>query len=332
MTTGEESQNKNLAYYRNCFSQINVGKNKQGGDALNQPIMLLSVIELITQGLLKENNITISDELINTFKKYWSVLTSDSFKGVNFAIPFFHLKNREPKFWYVKFSEQYEGGRAQTINTLKRDVDSAKLDEELFNLLQDTNARQELIDILISSWFSSNKKQIEDVLTINESLQDSTWDKLDSSESVNTDGLPKMYLKKSLFREVFFRKSVVHLYDYRCAFCRLKVTRSLSQSIVDGAHIKPFSEFYDNRVDNGLSLCKNHHWAFDRGWFAVDDRYQIIVASDLQEDSPHPRLMKEFHGELILLPNSEQYYPRKDALQWHRKNVFTLKSKRRARK
>lgn len=332
MSTGEESENKNLAYYRNCFSQINVGKNKQGGDALNQPIMLLSVIELITQGLLKENNITISDELINTFKKYWSVLTSDSFKGVNFAIPFFHLKNREPKFWYVKFSEQYEGGRAQTINTLKRDVDSAKLDDELFNLLQDTNARQELIDILISTWFSSNKKQIEEVLTINEYLQDSTWDELDSSESVNPDGQPKMYFKKSLFREAFFRKSVVHLYDYRCAFCRFKVTRSLSQSIVDGAHIKPFSEFYDNRVDNGLSLCKNHHWAFDRGWFAVDDRYQIIVASDLQEDSPHHRLMKEFHGELILLPNSEQYYPRKDALQWHRKNVFTLKSKGRSRK
>ena len=332
MTTGEESENKNLAYYRNCFSQINVGKNKQGGDALNQPIMLLSVIELITQGLLKENNITISDELINTFKKYWSVLTSDSFKGVNFAIPFFHLKNREPKFWYVKFSGQYEGGRAQTINTLKRDVDIAKLDDELFNLLQDTNARQELIDILISTWFSSNKKQIEDVLTINEYLQDSSWDELDSSESVNPDGQPKMYLKKSLFREAFFRKSVVHLYDYRCAFCRLKVTRSLSQSIVDGAHIKPFSEFYDNRVNNGLSLCKNHHWAFDRGWFAVDDRYQIIVASDLQEDSPHPRLMKEFHGELILLPSSEEYYPRKDALQWHRQNVFTLKSKRRSRK
>jgi putative restriction endonuclease len=332
MTTGEESANKNLAYYRNCFSQINVGKNKQGGDALNQPIMLLSVIELITQGLLKENNITISDELINTFKKYWSVLTSDGFKEINFTIPFFHLKNKTPKFWHVKFSEQYTGGRPQSIKSLRRDVEKAKIDDELFNLLQDYNAKKELIDILISAWFSSSQKQIEDVLTINQSLQDSTWNQLESIESSDTDAQPKVYLRKSLFREAIFRKSVVHLYDYRCAFCRLKVRRSLSQSIVDGAHIKPFSEFYDNRPDNGLSLCKNHHWAFDRGWFAVDDRYQIIVASDLQEDSPHPRLMKEFHGELILLPSSEQYYPRKDALQWHRKNVFTLKSKGRTRK
>jgi putative restriction endonuclease len=327
MTTGEESENKNLAYYRNCFSQIKVGKNKQGGNALNQPILLLSVIDLITQGLLNENNITVSDQLINTFKRYWSVLSSDRFEEIDFAIPFFHLKNKKPQFWHVKFSEQYTGGRPQTINSLRRDVERAKIDDELFDLLRDYNAKKELIDILISAWFSSSQKQIEDVLTINQSLQDSTWNELESIESSDTDAQPKVYLRKSLFREAIFRKSVVHLYDYRCAFCRLKVTRSLSQSIVDGAHIKPFSEFYDNRPDNGLSLCKNHHWAFDRGWFAVDDRYQIIVASDLQEDSPYPRLMREFHGEQILLPSSDQYYPRIDALQWHRKNVFTSKSK-----
>ncbi len=243
MTAEEESENKNLAYYHNCFSQIKVGKNKQGSNALNQPILLLSVIDLITQGLLNENNITVSDKLINTFKRYWSVLSSDRFEEIDFAIPFFHLKNKKPKFWHGEFSEQYTGGRPQTINSLR----------------------------------------------INQSLQDSTWNELERIESSDTDAQPKVYLRKSLFREAIFRKSVVHLYDYRCAFCRLKVTRSLSQSIVDGAHIKPFSEFYDNRPDNGISLCKNHHWAFDRGWFAVDDRYQIIVASDLQEDSPHPR-------------------------------------------
>ena len=331
MTTGEESENKNLAYYRHCFSQIKVGKNKQGGDALNQPILLLSVIDLITQGLLNENNITVSDRLINTFKRYWSVLNSNRFEEIDFAIPFFHLKNKTPKFWHVKFSEQYTGGRPYNIDSLRRDVERAKIDDELFDLLRDYNAKKELIDILIYTWFSSSQKQIEDVLTINQSLQDSTWNELERIESSDTDAQPKVYLRKSLFREAIFRKSVVHLYDYRCAFCRLKVTRSLSQSIVDGAHIKPFSEFYDNRPDNGLSLCKNHHWAFDRGWFAVDDRYQIIVASDLQEDSPYPRLMREFHGEQILLPSLEQYYPRKDALQWHRKNVFTLQSKGRYR-
>lgn len=330
MTTGEESENKNLAYYRNCFSQIKVGnvdKYTKRVQALYQPILLMSVTDLIAQGLIKENKITISDELTNTFNKYLFVLSPNSSEEVSFAIAFFHLNNKKSPFWYVKFNEGYEGKRAQSITTLKRNVDSAKLDEELFNLLQDSNARKELIDELLSVWFSSTNKQIEDILKINQSFQDSTLDELDTIESGNTDRQPNVYFKKSVVREAIFRKSVVHLYDYRCAFCRLKVTRSLSQSIVDGAHIKPFSEFYDNRPDNGLSLCKNHHWAFDRGWFAIDDRYQILVDSDLQEDSPYPRLMREFHGEQILLPSSQQYYPRVDALQWHRKNVFTLQSK-----
>ena len=334
MTIGEESKNKNLAYYRNCFSQIEVGhvdKYTKKVQALYQPILLMSVTDLIAQGLIEENKITISDdtssdELINTFKKYLSVLSPNSSWKVSFPLAFYHLNknNRKPPFWYVKFNEGYEGKRAQSITTLKRNVDSAKLDEELFNLLQDSNARKELIDVLLSVWFLSTNKQIEDILKINQSFQDLTLDELDIIEAGNTDRQPKVYFKKSVVREAVFRKSIVQLYDYRCAFCRLKVTRSLSQSIVDGAHIKPFSEFYDNRPDNGLSLCKNHHWAFDRGWFAIDDRYQIIVDSDLQEDSPHARLMKEFHGELILLPSSEKDYPRKDALQWHRKNVFTL--------
>lgn len=327
MSTGQNSEYKNLAYYRNCFANLNVNTSQKRGNALNQPTLLLSVTDLIAQGLIEKNHITISDELINTFNKNWSALTSNPLKDDSFALPFYHLKNKKPKFWYLKFSEQYEGGRPQTINTLKQAIDSARIDDELFSLLQDSNARKELIDVLISVWFSCNQKQIGDILKVNQSLQDYTLDELDSIESDNPDIKPKVYFKKSVVREAVFRKSVVHLYDYRCAFCRLKVTRSLSQSIVDGAHIKPFSEFYDNRPDNGLSLCKNHHWAFDRGWFAVDDRYQILVASDLQEDSPYPRLMREFHGEQILLPSSEEYYPRVDALQWHRKNVFILKPK-----
>jgi putative restriction endonuclease len=330
MTRGEEYENKNLAYYRQRFENLNVGNKKNSQDrSPNQPILLLSVIDLITQGLLKDNHITISEELINTFKKNWSALTSDSWKPENFALPFFHLNKNKTKFWHVTFSEQYAGRRAQTINTLIIDVDSVKLDDELFDLLQDTGAAKELIDVLISTWFSSNQKPIEDILTINQSLQDSPLNELDSIESGNTDRQPKVYLRKSLVREALFRKKIVHLYDYRCAFCRLKVKRSLSQTIVDGAHIKPFSQFYDdNGIDNGLSLCKNHHWAFDRGWFAIDDRYQIIVASDLEEESPRDsRSMKDFHGEMILLPSLNKHYPRIDAIQWHRKNVFTLKSK-----
>lgn len=336
MAEGQTAENKNLAYYCYCFSEIKVYRNeKKGGDALNQPVLLLSLIDLITQGLVKENYIYISDDLINTFKKYWSILTSNSFKGSDFALPFFHLKNAKGKFWHLKFSDGYEGGRPQTIPTLKRDVDYATLDPELFELLQYAEARTELIDSLIATWFSCSQKEIEEILQINQSLEDSSLAELEEQGEVSEVEKKKLrvYLKKSLVREAFFRKAVIHLYDYRCAFCRMKVTRSLNQSIVDGAHIKPFSKFFDSQVDNGISLCKNHHWAFDQGWFGIDDHYKIIVASDLEEESPNSKkLMKDFQGEFILLPNSELNLPRLEALQWHRKNVFQQNLNRRLQK
>lgn len=114
----------------------------------------------------------------------------------------------------------------------------------------------------------------------------------------------------------------MHLYNYECAFCRLKVTKALAQNIVDGAHIKPFAKFYDNNVGNGISFCKNHHWAFDKGLFSVDDNFRIIVSDNFQEKSPNAKAMKDFHGEGLLLPISEKYHPRLEAIQWHRNNVF----------
>jgi len=65
-----------------------------------------------------------------------------------------------------------------------------------------------------------------------------------------------LLLQDSVFRSVLINTLI----------CGLKIINFLTQNIVDGSHIKPFSEFRDDRIDNGLSLCKNHHWAFDRIW------------------------------------------------------------------
>ncbi len=126
----------------------------------------------------------------------------------------------------------------------------------------------------------------------------------------------------SIVRDAAFRKIVVSVYEYRCALCGLQILNSLGQNIVDGAHIKPFSQFYDDRINNGLSLCKNHHWAFDRFWFTLNDDYTIVVADDLREDSPHATPVRMFQNQSIILPPHEQYYPRQDALEWHRQAFF----------
>ncbi|MEH2192596.1 MAG: HNH endonuclease [Nostoc sp.] len=318
----QPANQRSLVYYCECFSNIKVYKSQKNGDALNKPILLLSIIDLITQDLITDNRIIISDELIDTFKKYWEVLASSTFKGSDFALPFFHLKNDNGKFWHLKYSSGYDGGRPQTIPKLKEDVDCAYLDDQLFNLIQDEISRQILIDALVSAWLPSEDNTIENFLTINENFQDVSLKIEKTIESSNLEPNPRYRLKKEVIRNAFFRKAIVNIYDYKCAFCGIKVTKSVSQNIVDGAHIKPFSQFYDSKINNGIALCKNHHWAFDRGWFAVDEQYKIIVSNDLEEASPHAKPMKDFHGETILLPNTEQHFPELEALQWHRQNIF----------
>jgi putative restriction endonuclease len=307
---------RDLAYYCNCFARLNVSKTKERGTANHKPILILSVLELITQQSIVKNQIYVSSELIDIFKKYWSILVNNSIYTDALHYPFVHLQS--DNFWKVKFKDIYKGERIKTTNKLKEKVEYAYLDDELFDLLQDSFTRQILVDSLVATWFADSKLSLD-----GRSLDiDMEFDRVDRAELPNLDSDLKITLRKSIVRNSFFRKLVVREYDYRCAFCKLRITRDPNQNIVDGAHIKPFSEFLDSKIDNGLSLCKNHHWAFDLGWFSVDDNYQILVAKGLDDNSPYTRAMKDFDREPIALPSNERYFPRLESLRWHRENKF----------
>ena len=315
MSEIEGHQRKELAYYCKCFANLNVSSNKKRGEAQYKPILILSVLELITQGDIVSNYILVSDELIETFKKYWSILSANSSYQGGLHYPFFHLQS--DGFWHLKFKGTFNGLQAKTTNKLKAAVEYAYLDDRLFSLLQDPFTRQILVDSLVANWFADSQTVLSDLFDINQDFE-----RIEEPELENFDSDIRFTWRKSVVRNSFFRKAVVHAYDYRCAFCKIRITRNPNQNIVDGAHIKPFADFLDSKIDNGLSLCKNHHWAFDLGWFSIDSNYKILVSQDLEDDSPHTKLMKDFHNESISLPSKEQYFPRLEALAWHRQYKF----------
>ncbi|MGK7923151.1 MAG: HNH endonuclease [Trichodesmium sp.] len=319
----ELNRGKNLAYYCQRFSELKASQ-KLGSKAEYKPILILSVIDLITQGLINNNQINVSKELISTFNKNWDILSSGIYKGKNRLYLPFHFLESEG-FWHIEYKNNSLKRVPSSIKKLKEEVEYASLDPELFELLQDQNSRKELIDILIATWFSNNQKDIKELIAINEKFQQDDDREESSINLLNPQQRqPKSYIRKSLLRDAFFRKAVVHSYDYKCAFCRMKVTMSIQQNIVDGAHIKPFAKFYDNRINNGISLCKNHHWAFDKGLFTISDDYdyRIILSNNFQEESPNSKPMKEFNDNQLWLPSENKYFPRIEALQWHRQNVF----------
>lgn len=313
----QDNNTKNLIDYCESFANLNVRTKYQ-------PILLLTIIDLISQNIIEENKILISDELLDTFEKYWKILNPQSTKKPGLQYPFIALENQNILHLEFKCNIARELTTInKSINKLKQAVEYVSLDDELFLLIQDSNTRQQLIDTLIAAWFSTSKQELEAILTLNDTFEEASNQEL---EELLDDFQPKkkFYLRKSLVRDSVFRQSVINTYNYRCSLCSLKVTKSFTQNIVDGAHIKPFAKFYDNRINNGLSLCKNHHWAFDQGIFSIDDNYKIIVTNDFSEESPNMKPIRDFQGEMILLPNSEKNYPNLESIQWHRHNIFRV--------
>lgn len=319
---------KDLRYYIKKFSNLRVDRAR--GVAPHKPILLLAIIELIAQSSIRKNQIYPTPELISTFHKYWTHLGSSSHHS-SIHLPFFHLKSEG--FWHLLPNPGFEaavskGTQPKSVAALRDAVKYASFDQELFQLLQESDARPVLISALTQKWFSEKTENINQLLNINafeeevkalEAVQLKLFEKKDAVyrvDEINDE-------EKAIVRNAAFRKNIVKIYEHRCAICRLKIIDHNGQNIVDGAHIKPFAEFYDDRFDNGLSLCKNHHWAFDHGWFGITDDYKILVPHErLHEEVPaDTKAMRDFHGEKILLPAQEMYNPRISSLQWHRENL-----------
>jgi putative restriction endonuclease len=112
-----------------------------------------------------------------------------------------------------------------------------------------------------------------------------------------------------------FREKVLDAYRSQCAFCRLK-----HRELLDAAHIIP-DNLPDGKstIDNGLSLCKLHHSAYDSFIIGVTPDFIIQVREDVLEEEDGPVLqhgLKGLHGSKLILPSSKSKYPSRDALDW----------------
>ncbi|GGA58907.1 hypothetical protein [Okeania sp. KiyG1] len=151
----ELHREKNLAYYCQRFTELKTSK-RLGPNAEYKPILILSVIDLIAQGFIENNQIAASEQLIDTFNKHWDILSSGTYQGKdNLHLPFFYLQSEG--FWHIE-SKNNSLKQPSSVKKLKEVVEYASLDPELFELLQDKNYRKELIDVLIATWFSANQK------------------------------------------------------------------------------------------------------------------------------------------------------------------------------
>jgi len=136
--------------------------------------------------------------------------------------------------------------------------------------------------------------------------------------AVAEDSEPRRAYVTASFRrrlhQVAFRARVIRAYAERCALCRLR-----HQELLDAAHITPDSELDGEPVvSNGIALCKLHHAAFDRFFFAIRPDYVIEVRQSILTETDGPMLvvgLQEIQGQLIHLPRLAAHAPDKLRLE-----------------
>jgi len=311
-----------LDQIKTIFKDLHVDKNKNRytcGLAPHKPILLLSILLLTENDRIDLENIKIDLYLRETWSELWSCLEYPHPGPI--YLPFYHMKS--DGFWHIEYNEQANQGQPKSVKQINKRIKRVYLDPSVISFFKDEQIRKELINTLLNAgYFSTNEiasltqkiKEIDDSFVYQEKLQKLVDNEFRERPDITYPGLTPS-------RDPAFRRLVLDAYHESCAICHMKLDNSLGISIIDAAHILPFSQFHNDDVRNGLSLCKLHHWLFDHGLLTVDTKFTIHVSQKIDYEYPK-KLVSFFHDQQILLPTEEKNLPSPVALRWHKNNVF----------
>lgn len=122
-----------------------------------------------------------------------------------------------------------------------------------------------------------------------------------SQESPLEERLRRYIIRETRQRlhQPVFRATVIRAYDRRCAVCAFHRIE-----LLDAAHIVPDSEEGGiASVQNGLSLCKIHHAAYDSNILGITPKLIVEIRGDILRDEDGPMLrygLQERHGHRLM--------------------------------
>jgi len=123
---------------------------------------------------------------------------------------------------------------------------------------------------------------------------------------------------KSRRGQGFFRKMILHQYEYRCCVTGLDLP-----DLCIASHIIRWTDCKETRLDprNGLCLSATYDKAFDKHLITFDEDYRLVVSRDIREHyrNDHAReLFEKREGQVIHLPPQANRWPLKEYLEVHR--------------
>ena len=318
-----------LSRYLHKFAHLRTDRSRgwttvTQGQAPHKPILLLSVLDLFAQGHVTANLIEITPELGELFAAYWTKVLPE--RRGSLALPFFHL--RTSGFWHLLPQPGQEAALQATrqvdrLNLLGKLILGARLDGELFQLLQTAETRSILRTALIQAYFAPQVHS--ELLALGEiNLQSFMYSQhlLEQARQQVKETPGEQDTYQPAVRDQGFRKAVVRIYEHRCAFCGVRMLTSDGRTAVDAAHIIPWSISHDDDPHNGMALCGLCHWAFDQGLLGVSARYLVLLSGELRITQNVPGHLLTLESRSIIGPAEQALWPHLEAIGWHRQNVF----------
>lgn len=110
-----------------------------------------------------------------------------------------------------------------------------------------------------------------------------------------------------------FRGRILMAYRQQCTVCTLRHGKLLDAAHIIGDH-KPHGS---PLVQNGLSLCKLHHAAYDANLLGISPDYAVHINRGLMEEVDGPMLrhgLQDMDGRALALPRRTVDHPSKDRL------------------
>ena len=285
----------------------------------HKPTLLLAVLSLADSGQLTENRIVYGPELLTLFKQLFDVVRKPTDQCTPWN-PFFFL--RRERFWHLHpvpgKGAVLEAMRApHSASGLLSVVAHASLDDDLFALIAQPACREALRLALVDRYFSAQRRELlklsgeeRDIGKVRESWARAGYQVGRGDVSGATEYV----------RSAAFARTVRQAYDYRCAACGIRFIYE-NVTIIDAAHLIPFEERPDNSPQNGMALCKNHHWLMDCRLIAPGparrDRYDDLrwhVREGLDERIEGQREVLALQNRRVIKPADERLWPKREAI------------------
>jgi hypothetical protein len=121
-----------------------------------------------------------------------------------------------------------------------------------------------------------------------------------------------------LFNSVSFRDFVMLAYNYKCAITQQSIIwKNLNN--LEAAHIQPKAQSGTFLPCNGIALCRDMHWAFDKGFITINKDFCVEVHPEVKNT-----LLQQYNGKKITVPIDPFFQPASKFLEHHKLKIYGL--------